>query len=169
MPSWLEGKPFLITCAVLFGIVFLRAQATYWIGRGVIAGLLHTRLQEWITRPKTAEAINAVNRWGPPLVTLSFLTIGLQTVVNAAAGLTRMPWVRYTIAMVIGCIAWAVIYATVGIAAVEAAIALAAHSPWALAAAIVLIAVLVAAIVVWRRRRVDRRADPRGSEPVAEH
>ena len=68
---------------------------------------------------------------------------------------------RYTIAMVIGCIAWAVIYATVGIAAVEAAIALAAHSPWALAAAIVLIAVLVAAIVVWRlmaRRSAGRPA-----------
>ena len=65
---------------------------------------------------------------------MSFLTVGLQTVVNAAAGLIRMPWVRYTIAMLIGCVAWALIYATVGIAAVEACIALAAHSPWALAA-----------------------------------
>ncbi len=149
---------------MLFGIVFLRAQATYWIGRGVTAGLLHTRLQAWITRPKTAKAIDAVNRWGPPLVTLSFLTIGLQTVVNAAAGLTRMPWLRYTIAMIVGCVAWAVIYATVGIAAVEAAIALAAHSPWTLAAVIVLVTALVVAIVVGRRRRADRRDD----QPVAE-
>ena len=43
MPSWLEGKPFAITFAVLFGIVLLRAQATYWLGRGVTAGVLHTR------------------------------------------------------------------------------------------------------------------------------
>ena len=52
-------------------------------------------------------------------MTVSFLTVGLQTVVNAAAGLIRMPWIRYTVAMLIGCIAWAAIYATVGIAAVE--------------------------------------------------
>ena len=33
MPGWLEDSPFPITFAVLFGIVFLRAQGTYWIGR----------------------------------------------------------------------------------------------------------------------------------------
>ena len=153
MPSWLEGKPFLLTFAVLLGIVFLRAQATYWIGRGVTAGLLHTRLQAWIQRPKTADAIDRVNRYGPPVVTLSFLTVGLQTVINAAAGLTRMPWVRYTVAMIVGCLAWAAIYATIGLAALEAAIALAARSPWALAAVIVLAVAVVVGFLVWRRRR----------------
>ncbi len=120
MPSWLDGKPFAITFAVLFGIVLLRAQATYWIARGVTAGVLHTRWAAKVTGPRTTRAIAALNRWGLPLVTISFLTIGLQTVVNAAAGLIRMPWIRYTIAMLIGCVAWALIYATVGIAAVEA-------------------------------------------------
>ncbi len=38
--------------------------------------------------------------------------------------------------MLIGCIAWAAIYATVGIAAVEGMLALAAHSPWALGAVV---------------------------------
>ena len=33
MPSWLEGKPFAITFAVLFVIVLLRAQGTYWLYR----------------------------------------------------------------------------------------------------------------------------------------
>ena len=70
-----------------------------------------------------------------------------------------MPWIRYTIAMLIGCVAWALIYATVGIAAVEAAVALAAHSPWALVALLaVVIGVVVAVIVVWRRR--DRPGAP---------
>ena len=86
MPSWLEGKPFAITFAVLFGIVLLRAQATYWLGRGVTAGVLHTRWADRITGPRTTKAIASLNRWGPPLVTVSFLTIGFQTVVNAAAG-----------------------------------------------------------------------------------
>jgi membrane protein DedA with SNARE-associated domain len=161
VPSWLDGKPFAITFAVLFGIVLLRAQATYWIARGVTAGVLHTRWAAKVTGPRTTRAIAALNRWGLPLVTISFLTIGLQTVVNAAAGLIRMPWIRYTFAMLIGCIAWALIYATVGIAAVEAALALAARSPWALVGALAIASgIVIAIIVVGRRRRVgtDRTA-----------
>lgn len=155
MPSWLDGKPFIITFSVLFAIVLVRAQATYWLGRGVTAGVLHTPLATRISGPRTTRAIESLNRWGPPLVTVSFLTIGFQTVVNAAAGLIRMPWVRYTIAMLIGCVAWAAIYATVGIAAVEAMLTLAAHSPWALAAAVAVVVGIVIAIVVHRRRRAD--------------
>ena len=148
MPSWLEGKPFAITFAVLFCIVLLRAQATYWLGRGVTAGVLHTRWADRISGPRTTKAIASLNRYGPPLVTVSFLTIGFQTVVNAAAGLIRMPWVRYTIAMLIGCVAWALIYATVGFAAVEAGIALATHSPWMLVAVVLLVVAVVVAIVI---------------------
>jgi membrane protein DedA with SNARE-associated domain len=153
VPSWLEGKPFALTFAVLFAIVLLRAQATYWLARAVAAGVLHTRLADKLTGPKTTRAIESLNRWGPPLVTVSFLTIGLQTVVNAAAGLIRMPWIRYTIAMVIGCVAWATIYATVGIAAFEASLALFARSPWALAGVLVLIIAVVTAVVIIRRQR----------------
>jgi membrane protein DedA with SNARE-associated domain len=153
MPSWLENKPFAITFGVLFLIVLLRAQATYWLGRGVTAGVLHTRWSAKITGPRTTKAIAALNRWGLPLVTVSFLTVGFQTVVNAAAGLIRMPWIRYTIAMLIGCIAWALIYATVGFVAIEAGLALAAHSPWALVAVAVLVVAAIVAIVLYRRRK----------------
>jgi membrane protein DedA with SNARE-associated domain len=153
VPSWLEGKPFAITFTVLFVIVLLRAQATYWIARGVTAGVLHTKWANKVTGPRTTGAITALNRWGLPLVTISFLTIGLQTVVNAAAGLIRMPWIRYTIAMLIGCVAWALIYATVGIAAVEASVALTARSPWALIGALAVVVGVVVTIVVRRRNR----------------
>jgi membrane associated rhomboid family serine protease len=63
--------------------------------------------------------------------------------------------------MLIGCVAWALIYATVGIAAVEAALALAARSPWALVGALAIASgIVIAIIVVGRRRRVgtDRTA-----------
>jgi membrane protein DedA with SNARE-associated domain len=153
VPSWLEGKPFAITFGVLFVIVLLRAQATYWLARGVTAGVLHTRLADKISGPKTTRAVASLNRWGPPLVTVSFLTIGFQTVINGAAGLIRMPWIRYTIAMLIGCIAWALIYATVGIAAVEAGLTLAARSPWALIAVLAAAIGIVVAFIVIRRRR----------------
>jgi membrane protein DedA with SNARE-associated domain len=165
LPSWLDGKPFAITFAVLFVIVLLRAQATYWLGRGVTAGVLHTRFAGKITGPRTTKAIARLNRWGLPLVTVSFLTIGLQTVINGAAGLIRMPWIRYTIAMLIGCVAWALIYATVGIAAFEGALALAAHSPWALVVALAVAIGVVVAIIVVRRRH---RADPAPSPDVAQ-
>ena len=97
-------------------------------------------------------AIEALNRWGLPVVTVWFLTIGFQTVVNAAAGLIRMPWLRYTLAMLVGCAAWAAIYATVGIAAFEASLALAAGSPWALGAVLVAILGVVITVVVLRGR-----------------
>src|SRR6478672_429088 len=151
--------PFGIAVTALFVIVLLRAQATYWIGRGVIAGALHTRFADKLTGPRTTRAIDLLNRWGPPVVTVSFLTVGFQTVANAAAGLIRMPWVRYTVAMLIGCVAWAAIYATVGIAAVEGMLALAAHSPWALGALVVFLIGAVVAVIVFRRRRSDPAPD----------
>ena len=40
-------------------------------------------------------------RFGAPLVTLSFLTVGVQTVLNAAAGGLRMPLRRYTPAAIV--------------------------------------------------------------------
>jgi membrane protein DedA with SNARE-associated domain len=156
MPAWFEGMPFGIAVAALFVIVLLRAQATYWIGRGVIAGALRTRFADRLSGPRTTRAIALLNRYGPPVVTVSFLTVGFQTVANAAAGLIRMPWIRYSIAMVIGCVMWALIYATVGFAAFDAAMALAAHSPWLLAAVVAAIAVALVLVIVARRRR--RRA-----------
>ncbi len=153
MTDWYDGKPFAVTVMVLFVIVLLRAQGTYWLARAVRAGVLKTSLATKLTGPRTQRATVALHRWGLPLVTVSFLTIGLQTVVNAAAGLIRMPWVRYTVAMVIGCVAWALIYATIGIAAFEAALALAARSPWALAAVLGVMAAGVTAFIVLRRRR----------------
>lgn len=163
MPDWLTDKPFAITFGVLFLIVLLRGQATYWIGHGVTAGVLHTRWAGKITGPRTTKAITALNRWGPPLVAVSFLTIGFQTVVNAAAGLIRMPWVRYTLAMLVGCVAWALIYATIGFAALEASLALAARSPWALVAVVAVLIALVLIVVVLRRRKTRQTAAMVGS------
>jgi membrane protein DedA with SNARE-associated domain len=153
MPTWFEGMPFGIAVAALFVIVLLRAQATYWIGRGVIAGALRTRFASRLSGPRVTRAIALLNRYGPPVVTVSFLTVGFQTVANAAAGLIRMPWIRYTVAMVIGCVMWALIYATIGFAALDAAMALAAHSPWLLVGVIALLVAIVGAVVLTRRRR----------------
>jgi membrane protein DedA with SNARE-associated domain len=158
--EWFSGAPFLIAFAALFGIVFARAQLTYWAARGLVAGAGRTRLADKLDDPKTLRITAALNRWGPPLITLSFLTVGIQTAVNAAAGLTRMSWLRYTAWMVPGCLAWAAIYATVGLAAAQAWIALAARWPWAQWIALAVVIAAIALGIVLRRRSLVRRTSP---------
>ncbi len=165
----LDGFPFAGVVGVLFVIVFLRAQGTYWLGRGIAAGSIRSslgsRLGARLSGPGLGRAVALLHRWGPIAVTLSFFTVGVQTMVNGAAGLTRMPFLRYAIAMVPGCVAWAFIYATVGLTAFYAAVSAAAGSPWAL------LAVVGAATgTVWavRRRRAARGAVAAGGAAPTE-
>ncbi|MDP4335313.1 VTT domain-containing protein [Curtobacterium sp. A7_M15] len=155
MPSFLEGLPFRWLVLALFAVVFCRAQATYWLARLAVTGVARSRWGRWLDSAAVRRGSALLDRWGLPVVTISFLTVGLQTVVNAAAGVARVPWWRYTIAMVPGCVAWAVVYATVGLALFWAVLAAFAGSPWG---AVVLVALAVgAAAVLWavrRRRRV---------------
>lgn len=165
----LDGFPFAMVVAGLFVVVFLRAQLTYWLGRGLAAGTINAGLAAPLNRrlatPGFARAVRLLHRWGPFAVTLCFLTIGIQTMVNLAAGLGRMPLLRYTLAMIPGCVAWAFIYATVGLTAFYAGVAAAAGSPWAVAA---IAGVLVGAVLLamrGRRHRVARR-EAIGVNPV---
>jgi membrane protein DedA with SNARE-associated domain len=154
----LGNFPFGAVVALLFVIVLARAQGTYWLGRGIAAGTVRAgfldRLGGRLVGPRMATATASLVRWGPLAVTLSFLTVGLQTMINAAAGLTRMPYLRYTLAMVPGCAVWAFIYATIGMTAFYAGVAAAAGSGWGLLA--------VALVLVLRRRRAG---SPSVSEP----
>jgi len=68
-----------------------------------------------------------------------------------------MPWWRYTLAMIPGCLAWATIYSTIGFAVWGAVLAAAAGSPWGIAG-MVATAIIVVATVVVRRRRATTRA-----------
>ena len=123
--------PFGVALAALFAIVMIRVNVTYWLGRGAVAGFAHTRFAHTrfgasLQRPKAAQAQALIQRWGPYAVVLSFLTIGLQTAVNLAAGAARMPLRRYLPAATDGSIVWALLYATIGLAAIEAWLAVAA-------------------------------------------
>lgn len=154
MPSWVAELPFAVAVAALFGIVFARAQGTYWLGRGANAGGRRTRFVSLLEGERMARTTATVTRWGWPVITVSFLTIGFQTLVNAAAGVIRMPWPRYTAAMIPGCVAWAVLYATAGFATLSAWSALAeraAWAPWLLLA--VIVGTVAVAAVAWRHRR----------------
>jgi membrane protein DedA with SNARE-associated domain len=146
-----------------FCVVLLRAQATYWIARVVTTQVLdHThprsgwraRVHDWLSGESTRAGLERIRRWGAPAVTLSFLTVGAQTAVNAAAGVVRMPFARYLLAMLPGCAAWALVWSTIGLSALYAALAAGVTSWWG--ALLLVVGVGACGTGVWltlRRRR----------------
>jgi membrane protein DedA with SNARE-associated domain len=148
----IDDLPFWPLVGALFGIVFCRAQATYWVARLAAGGVSRTRLSRFLDSVPVRRGSALLAQWGLPVVTVSFVVVGLQTVMNAAAGVARVPWWRYLLAMLPGCAAWALLYATVGLAVFWAVVAALAGSPLGI---VVLALVVVAALaaVWWTRRR----------------
>ena len=147
----------------LFVVVLLRAQATYWLARGAASGaVLATGRQgflgtmaRWFDGPIPRKGAAMLDKWGIIVIPLCFLTVGIQTAVNAGAGLVRMRWSTYTIAMIPGCVLWALLYGLGTLAVFAAAIRAVAGSPWGWAG-LALIVTLIAAKIAWGRRK--RRA-----------
>lgn len=160
-----SDSPFWVAFAALFGIAMARGQATYWIARVVTEqALSHThptdgwraRVHRWLQGEGLARGRGSIQRWGLVVIPLCYLTVGLQTLVLAAAGVMRIGWGRFTLAQIPGGLAWALIYATIGFAAWEAAMAAAAGSPWGLIG-ISVIVVGVVALVLFSRSRSRHR------------
>ncbi|PWH05566.1 hypothetical protein DEO23_13485 [Brachybacterium endophyticum] len=160
MIDWILSLPLVPGVALLWLVVLCRAGGTYLLGRGAHRLAHRGRLARLVESPSVERAIGIVNRYGAPVVALSFLTIGFQTAANLSAGLTRMPLVRYLPALVVGGFAWALIYATVGLAVVVAWIELFLVSPWVA----VLVLVIVLAVVLGLVRRRRRRRAEEGAE-----
>jgi membrane protein DedA with SNARE-associated domain len=152
MVNWIMAQPFWAAAAGLTVVAAVRSQLTYWLGRAVRAGLVKA---PWARRLASHAGQTKLERYGWPAIPLSFLTVGLQTAVNLAAGLLGWRWPRYTLAAVPGWVAWGMIYAAGGLAIWVGLAALWRNSPVVVAASIQL-AVCVAVVValVLRRRRV---------------
>lgn len=165
IPSALSDGPWWWIWLFLACVVFARAQATYWIGRWLRHGLARRpdaaaseqrepteRRARWAARfsgPTWVKAQRFLDRWGFIGVPLSFLTVGFQTMVNAAAGFGRMRWDLYTLAMLPGCAVWAAIYSVAGFSLVEAWKA----SPWLFAGVLVAVVGAAWALTVIRKRQ----------------
>jgi membrane protein DedA with SNARE-associated domain len=149
--------PFALTFGALFVLALARATATYWAGRALRYGGQHTALARHLDRPAVVRAEAVVRRFGAPAVAVSFLTIGFQTAVNAAAGALRMPWWRYLPGVVVGALFWATVYTTIGFAVLTAWFG--DHPwPWVIGAVVAATVVAVVTVAV-RRRRGTRGAD----------
>ncbi len=123
------GLPFPLVVVALFVIVMARANATYWLGRVAAAGTERTRLRRMLHAPGYQRAVRWIDRWGAPAVSVSFLTVGFQTLMNLAAGVMRMRMRHYLPAVVVGSVIWAFIYATIGFVGVTAVAAMYERSP----------------------------------------
>ena len=151
--------PFGWAYLTLLGIVFARANATYWIGRLVVAGGRRSRrVDRMLSGPRMAKAEAFSRRWGAYAVPMSFLTIGIQTMINLSAGALRMPLRRYLPAVTLGCLMWALIYSTIGLAAFNTVLLTLASSPWALAA-LGVAALGVIGVMAFNRRAARTKAE----------
>lgn len=149
--------PYLVIVAALFVIVFLRANATYWLGRLIGHGAERTRARRMMGSPGYLRAVERLNQWGPPVIAVSFLTIGFQTLVNLAAGAMKMSMLRYLPALTVGCVIWAFLYGTVGYVGFESLSLLWDRNP-ALALVLgVASAAALAVFIAWRVRAAKRR------------
>ncbi|MDU1122904.1 MAG: VTT domain-containing protein [Dermabacter sp.] len=157
MLDWINSLPLLPAIAFLMVVIYCRAGGTYLLGRLAYKLADRGRFHGILTSPRVESAAEKVNKWGAPIVALSFLTIGFQTAANLAAGVTRMPLTRYLPALIIGGFAWAVIYATVGLAAFALWWRVALTNPY-VAVAIAVAAVGLLTYYILRKRAERNRA-----------
>lgn len=150
MPDW----PVAPLYAFLVVVAFARGGTTYLLGRGArgLAGRRWELDAPWVRRGE-----DVVRRLGAPAVTLCFLTVGVQTAVNAAAGTLRLPLRRYLPALLLGAMLWAAVYLTLGVAVVEAFWG-DGRPWWVLLALVVLVGVVLAVRGMLRRRSTGEPA-----------
>ncbi|WP_432078391.1 DedA family protein [Streptomyces sp. YPW6] len=141
-----------LAAGALYVIVLLRAGGTFAVGWLAGAGARRGRFAARTSSARFRRAERAIQRWGAPVVAVSFLTVGFQTAANFLAGSMRMPLSRYLPALFAGGAAWALIYATAGFGFLKALGRLfAERTAYGVSAVAVLL--LVVGVVVYRRRR----------------
>ncbi|MFE1170738.1 DedA family protein [Nocardiopsis sp. NPDC058789] len=156
--AFLEGQPFWVIYCTLLVVILLRAPATYWIGRGLGAGVTRSRMGRRLG-PKLDSAKRRIDRYGAPVVTLSFFTVGMQTAINLSAGAVRMRFPRYFAAVFVGGLAWAGLWGVVIAGLVGTWLELFLRSPWTAVGVVVAAVAAVTALVVRARLAARSRGE----------
>lgn len=143
----------VLTAGTLYVIVLFRAGGTFALGWLAGSGARRSRFAERAASGKFQRAERAIQRWGAPVVAVSFLTVGFQTAANFIAGSMRMPLPRYLPALFLGGAAWALIYATAGVGVLEVLGRLFAERTALGACAVAALLLPVGGVVVYRRRK----------------
>lgn len=172
MGNFFTTGPFWAVYVVLFLMAMARGQMMYWIGRVPTEQALkrtapttgwRARAHRWLSDGGADAGVRSIQRWGLPVVSFCYVTVGFQSLVQAAAGMLRIPLLWYVLAQIPGSLAWAAIYSTIGFGLWAAIIAAAAGSPEGLIAISVVVAAVITLIVLRFRRRKRARATARPS------
>ncbi|MGC0142339.1 DedA family protein [Pseudactinotalea sp. Z1732] len=181
MGNFFTTGPFWAVYVVLFLMAMARGQMMYWIGRIPTEQALkrtapttgwRARAHRWLSDGGADAGVRSIQRWGLPVVSFCYVTVGFQSLVQAAAGMLRIPLLWYILAQIPGSLAWAAIYSTIGFGLWAAIIAAAAGSPAGLIAMTLALALAVTLIALRiRRKRARAAAEPplltgTGTEPV---
>lgn len=116
MLDWVAELPLWQATLFLFIVVLFRAQATFGLGKLIHKGVIKTKWGQKTERSEeTQMGILAIQRYGWPVIPLSFLTVGFQSVVQIGAGILGWNWIKYTLSALPGYLAWGFIYAAGGL------------------------------------------------------
>lgn len=167
MPQAWAEFPVGVTFALLWAGSVIRGQGTYWLARVATSRALArthaeggrwARVRAWLEGDAVARGRRSVERFGLVAVTLCYLTVGVQTMVIAGAGVLRLRWPRFAAAQAAGSVLWATLYTTIGFAFWATAWAAATRSPWL---PVALVALAAAGALVWRLRGLRSAATER--------
>lgn len=148
--------PVAVTWLILFGIILARAGGTYLLGRLARNGIRRIdRVDRLMSGRKYRKAEAMINRYGSPVIALSFLTVGLQTVLNLAAGTSGMSARRYIPALIIGGSAWALVYSTVGFLGFQALARAYALAPGLTVGLVACFVLAIAGLIIGLKRKDD--------------
>ena len=117
-------------------------------------------IARWFNGPTPKRGAKLLDKWGLIIIPLCFLTVGIQTAVNAGAGLVSMKWRTYTLAMIPGCIAWAILYGMGLLAIWMALLGTVAGSWWGRTGGLAVAAVAIG-VIAWRKRTSSEPATVR--------
>ena len=151
MLEWIHSLPYPWVFLFFWCLAMMRSHTMYWIGRGITAGTARSRWVSLLESPVYARAQAWSARWGVLAVPVSFLTVGIQSVIQLSAGVARMPLRRYVAATAAGAIAWAAAYTTIGMAILTAWLT----GPTGRLICLLMLTALVLVVVI-RRSRVMR-------------
>lgn len=160
----MDDQPIGLVFAFFFAGAMLRGQATYWLARIITEqGLKRVprrvgrleKVRAWLESERVGRGRRVIDRWGWLAIAGCYLTVGVQSVIIAAAGIMRMRWIVFTAAQIVGALAWATIYTTVGFAAWNAFLLAEIESPAGIAAIAVL--AIAAGVGIWMTVRRGRR------------
>lgn len=176
METW-RDYPFALAFGFFFFLAMARGQGTYWLARYVTEQTLkrtqpkdgwQATVHSWLSSNAVDRGRHAVQRCGVAAVPLAYLTIGVQTVILASAGVIRMKWLRFTTAQVFGAIAWGLIYSTIGFAVWAAFFETAMRDRRVLVVLAVVLVTLIVAVShrIASRRRLRREA---AACPISAH